>query len=166
MIRKAKVGEVAAIHALVRDFARQNLMLPLSFGDITERIRDFQLYIDDESGQIAGCAALHVVWEGLAEVRSLAVSAEFQKRGIGKALVEALLEDARALGVQDVFTLTFVPDFFERLGFACVDRSTLPHKVWQDCTKCALFPDCGETAMILPLTAGHDCCSCGGGDCG
>ena len=82
------------------------------------------------------------------------------------AKVTALLEDARALGVQDVFTLTFVPDFFERLGFACVDRSTLPHKVWQDCTKCALFPDCGETAMILPLTAGHDCCSCGGGDCG
>lgn len=151
MIRKAKVTDVAVIHALVRDFARQNLMLALSFGDITERLRDFQLYVDDATGKVLGCAALHIVWEGLAEVRSLAVCAEAQKQGLGRKLVEALLEDARSLACAEVFTLTFVPGFFARLGFKEVDRSTLPHKVWQDCTKCPLFPDCGETAMLLPL---------------
>lgn len=149
MIRKAKVGDVAVIHALVKDFARQKLMLALSFGDITERLRDFLLYIDDTTGKVLGCAALHIVWEGLAEVRSLAVSVDAQKMGLGRKLVEALLAEARELECDEIFTLTFVPEFFAKLGFVEVDRATLPHKVWQDCTKCPLFPDCGETAMKL-----------------
>lgn len=147
-IRRAHVDDVAVIHALVRDFARENLMLSLSFGDITERLRDFHL-VEDENGVVVGCAALHIVWEGLAEVRSLAVSRQVQGKGLGRMLIDALLEDARALQVTEVFTLTFVPDFFSKLGFVEIDRSTLPHKVWQECTRCPLFPDCGETAMVL-----------------
>lgn len=150
MIRKAKVDDIAAIHKLVKEFAAKDLMLGLSFGDITERIRDFQLYINDD-GKILGCVALHVVWEGLVEVRSLAVDESQQGTGLGRVLLEAAIEDARSIGATRAFTLTFVPKFFEKMGFSYIERSELPHKVWQDCTKCHLFPDCGETAMIFDL---------------
>ena len=150
MIRKAHTNDVAIIHNLTKDFAADGLMLALSFGDITERLRDFLLYLDEDNTPI-GCIALHVVWEGLVEIRSLAVKKNVQKKGIGKKLVEAALLDARELGATKTFTLTFVPDFFKKSGFKVVDRSTLPHKVWQDCIKCPLFPDCGETAMTLEL---------------
>lgn len=150
MIRKAKVTDVPVIHSLVRTFAGDNLMLPLSFGDITERLRDFQLFTDSK-GYVLGCVALHVTWETLVEVRSLAVSRDHHGGGIGRKLVEAALADARELGAIEAFTLTFVPDFFKKMGFAEVDRAELPHKVWHDCIKCSLFPDCGEIAMKMEL---------------
>jgi amino-acid N-acetyltransferase len=149
MIRRARVTDVKAIHALVRRFADEELMLPLSFGEITDRLRDFHV-LETESG-IIGTIALHVTWDRLVEVRSLAVAPEAQKHGYGRELVGAALRDARELGAEEVFTLTYVPEFFERLGFTRVDRSALPHKVWQDCVKCTKFPDCGEIALTLPL---------------
>ena len=82
-------------------------------------------------------------------MRSLAVSKSLQGKGLGRKLIASLLDDARLLQVNEVFTLTFVPEFFSKLGFVEIDRSTLPHKVWQECTRCPLFPDCGETAMVL-----------------
>lgn len=150
MIRHARVDDLSAIHRLINAFAKEELMLPLSIGDLTERIRDFQMA--EEEGTILGAVALHVVWEGLAEVRSLAVVPAAQGRGLGRDLVHAALADARALGASEVFTLTYVPEFFEKMGFTRVDRSTLPHKVWQECTRCTKFPDCGEIALLLPLT--------------
>jgi amino-acid N-acetyltransferase len=150
MIRRARVSDIPAIHRLVNEFAREELMLPLSIGEITERIRDF-LVADGEGEDLAGCVAIHVTWERLVELRSLAVSRSAQGSGLGRRLVEAGLEEARALGAEEMFTLTYIPDFFLRFGFRVVDRSTLPHKVWQDCTKCTKFPDCGETALVLPL---------------
>ncbi len=148
-IRRARVTDVPAIHALVRGFADRELMLPLSFGEITDRLRDFHI-LETEAG-VAGTVALHVTWERLVEVRSLAVAPEAQKHGYGRKLVEAAIRDARELGAGEIFTLTYVPEFFERLGFRRVDRSTLPHKVWQDCVKCTKFPDCGEIALTLSL---------------
>ncbi len=149
VIRKARVTDIPRIHALVNAFAKEELMLPLSIGDITERLRDFHLAEDD--GAVVGCVALHVVWEGLVEVRSLAVERGRQKRGLGAKLVEAALAECAALGATEVFTLTYIPEFFERFGFRRVERSTLPHKVWQDCTKCTKFPDCGEIALTRPV---------------
>ena len=120
-IRKAKTDDVAVIHSLVKVFAAENKMLPLSFGDITERIRDFLLI--EEEGEVFGCVAVHVVWEGLLEIRSLAVSSAAQGRGLGKMLVDAAIDDARVMGGNEVFTLTFVPEFFEKLGFNHIDRA-------------------------------------------
>lgn len=148
-IRKARLTDVSAIHQLVNAFAKEELMLPLSIGDITERLRDFHMAEID--GRIVGVGAIHVTWDRLVELRSLAVLKETQGTGVGRALVEALLADARTLGATEVFTLTYVPGYFEKLGFHTIDRADLPHKVWQDCTKCTKFPDCGEIAMKMEL---------------
>ena len=150
MIRKAKITDVAEIQNLTRGFADKKLMLPLSYGDILERLRDFFLYIN-ENNNIIGCIALHASWDDLVEIRSLAVREDAQKTGIGKFLIQTALDDALTLGAKHVFTLTFVPDFFANAGFTEVERSTLPHKIWIDCMKCPLFPDCGEIAMMLDL---------------
>ena len=151
-IRKAKVTDVAAIQALVRPFAEERRMLALSIGDITERLRDFLLL--EDGGAPIGCVAVHVVWDRLVEIRSLAVLKARQGEGLGRKLVDAAKREARDLGATQVFTLSFVPDFFRKQGFSTVDRRVLPHKVWQDCTHCPLFPDCGETALMLELGAG------------
>lgn len=148
-IRKAKFNDVPVIQGLVKPFADARKMLALSFGDITERLRDF-LILEDGDEPI-GCVAVHVVWEGLVEVRSLAVAEAHQKEGLGRMLVDAAKREARELGARQLFTLSFVPDFFRKLGFVVVDRSAVPHKVWQDCIHCPFFPDCGETALMLEL---------------
>jgi amino-acid N-acetyltransferase len=148
-IRKACLADVVAIHRLVNEFAAADLMLPLSVGDVTDRLRDFWVAYEDD--QLAGTVALHVTWAKLVEVRSLAVRKETQRRGLGERLVKATLKEAKELGAEQVFTLTYVPNYFKRFGFRLCDRGKLPHKVWVDCVKCPKFPDCGETALLLNL---------------
>ena len=148
-VRKARVDDAPAIHALVNHFARKEQMLALSLGMVYERLRDFSVY--DEKGEVLGCGALHVVWEDLAEVRSLAVREDNQRHGIGSSLFHACLEEAPALGVRRLFVLTFVPDFFRKMGIADVAKETLPHKVWSDCVRCHRFPNCDEVALVVDL---------------
>jgi amino-acid N-acetyltransferase len=93
-----------------------------------------------------------VIWVDLAEIKSLAVDEEYQNKGIGKALVEKAVEQAKNLGVQKVFALTLVPKFFEKYGFSVVDKKTLPMKVWSDCAKCTKQENCDETAVERNLT--------------
>ena len=150
-VRKARVGDAPSIHALVNYYARKEQMLPLSLSDVYDRLRDFLVH--EENGEILGCGALHVVWEDLAEVRSLAVREDARGRGIGVALFRACVEEAPALGVRRVFTLTFVPDFFRKLGMADVAKETLPHKVWADCVRCPRFPTCDEVALVADVDA-------------
>ena len=97
---------------------------------------------------------MHICWEDLAEVRSLAVAAAYEGRGVGRHLVEACLDEARQLGLPRIFALTYKQAFFEKFGFRVVEKSELPHKVWGDCLKCAKFPDCDEIAMIVDLPGG------------
>jgi amino-acid N-acetyltransferase len=101
--------------------------------------------------RVKGVCALHISWEDLAEIRSLAVATEERKQGVGAQLIAACLEDARQIGVKRVFLLTYLPAYFERAGFRPVDRSILPHKIWGDCIRCVKFPACDETAMVLDL---------------
>ncbi|MBF0563860.1 MAG: N-acetyltransferase [Nitrospirae bacterium] len=103
----------------------------------------------DPAVGIIGVSALHIMWEDLAEIKSLAVSQSFQKRGIGRQLLERCLDEARALGVMRIFALTYVPGFFKKLGFTEIDKSNLPHKIWGECIHCTKFPDCDEQAVIL-----------------
>jgi amino-acid N-acetyltransferase len=100
---------------------------------------------------MVGICALHICWDDLAEIRSLAVRDEDRKKGIGAGLVRACLEEAKALGVNRVFALSYQPEFFERLGFKKVDKAVLPHKIWTDCLKCVKFPDCDEVALVKEL---------------
>ncbi|MSN24847.1 MAG: N-acetyltransferase [Geobacter sp.] len=149
MIRKAKIGDVKDIQKLLLTFASRGDMLSRSLSEIYESLRDF--YVFEEDGKLLGAAALHIVWDDLAEVRSVAVAEEVGRKGIGSLLVQACISEARQIGLNRVFCLTYKPDFFSKHGFHLVDKAELPHKVWGDCIKCAKFPDCDENAMILVL---------------
>ena len=148
-VRNASGRDVGAIQLLINTFADRKLMLLRSLSELYETLRDF--HVAEVAGDIVGCVALHPVWEDLAEVKSLAVAESHHGMGIGSELLRAALEDARALGIPKVFALTYRADFFERAGFARVDKGTLPHKIWFECSRCPLFPDCKEEAVMIEL---------------
>jgi amino-acid N-acetyltransferase len=151
MIRKARMSDVKAIQKLIADYARKGDMLPRSLSEIYENLRDYFVF-EENGGDVVGSAAIHLMWEDLAEVRSLAVREGEMRRGIGTQLVEACISEAIVLGITRVFALTYKPEFFERLGFQQVDKSELPHKIWSDCLKCAKFPDCDEVALVADFS--------------
>ena len=145
-LRKATFGDVEAIHKLVNDYAQQGVMLPRSRNSIYETLRD--VILAEEEGRLVGVGSLHLSWDALAEVRALAIAPDFQRRGIGRQIVEALLVEGRALGVKTFFTLTYQPEFFGTLGFSEVTKEELPQKVWKECINCPKFPNCDEVAMV------------------
>jgi amino-acid N-acetyltransferase len=149
MIRKAQIADVKDIQKLLMTFANRGDMLSRSLSELYESLRDF--YVVEEDGILLGAAALHIVWDDLAEVRSVAVTEDSGRKGIGSRLVQACITEAREIGLRRIFCLTYKPDFFAKHGFRLVDKAELPHKVWGDCIKCPKFPDCDENAMILDL---------------
>jgi len=150
-IEKATIADVPQIHQLINDFAGKGEMLARPMSEIYESIRDF--FVIKEVGRVIGCAALHVSWADLAEIRSVAVARDYQKQGVGDMLVKACLNEAAELGIATVFCFTYQPSFFQRHRFANVDKMELPRKVWTDCYRCPKFPNCDETALICHLEA-------------
>ena len=151
-IRKAKIGDIKGVYSLINSFNEQGEILPRSLSELYDQIRDFFVCIDKgKESNLLGICAMHICWEDIAEIRSLAVLPEYQGRSLGAKLVEACLSEAVLLGIYKVFVLTYKPNFFEKFGFQEVDKSILPHKVWADCLKCVKFPDCHEIAMLLNL---------------
>ena len=148
-IRDARISDAREIHRLVLAWAEKGKMLPRPFAEIYESIRDF--IVCETDGRVIGVVALHVVWENIAELRSLVVAEGSESHGVGKRLVEKALEEAAGLGLAEVFVLTYIPEFFTKLGFSVIDRQKLPHKIWSDCVKCHKFPDCDETAAAITL---------------
>lgn len=151
MIRKAKIPDVKQIQSLINAYAESGQMLPRTLNELYENLRDFSVF--EENGSVGGVCALHVSWDGLAEVRSLAVRRDRMRMGIGAALVRHCLSEASALGAERVFVLTYQTDFFRKLGFTDVDKKELPHKVWTDCLNCVKFPNCDESALIIRLSS-------------
>lgn len=149
MLRVAHVDDVEQMNKLVNHFAQKDLMLVRSLSELYENIRDYYVYI--ENGSVVGCAALHIFWKDLAEIKSIAVDEEYQKRGIGRQLIEKCLEEGKVLGINRLFVLTYIPEFFERMGFKRVDKELLPHKIWSECVKCYKFPDCDEVPLIIEI---------------
>jgi amino-acid N-acetyltransferase len=152
MIRKPHISEVGEIKNLIEPFVKVGLILPRSLHSIYTTIRD--IWVDADNGDsptITGCCALQISWVDLAEIRTLAVRKESQGSGLGAALVNACLQEARELGLKKVFTLTYIPEFFKKVGFREVDKATLPNKIWADCIHCQHFPDCSEIALIYDL---------------
>lgn len=149
MIRKATIKDIKRIHRLINHFAKADLMLPRSLNAIYENIRDF--WVAEENKRITGCVALHVCWDYLAEIKSLAVKKKWQNNGLGKELIDACLKDAKILGAKKVFALTYKPDFFKKFGFKKVKHTDLPHKVWAECINCPKFPNCKETALVRKI---------------
>lgn len=147
MIRKAMIADVRTVQTIVNHYAEQGQMLPRTLNELYENLRDFCVY--ENNGAIVGVCALHISWDGLAEIRSLAVRRENARQGIGSALVAYCLDEARHLGAERVFVLTYQERFFGKLGFLPVDKKELPHKIWTDCLNCVKFPNCDESALII-----------------
>jgi len=152
MLRKARIGDVKTIHRMINASSGKGEILPRSLMDIYGSLRDFFIYFDENEQAVAGICAMNIIWENLAEIRSLYVEEGYRKHGIARKLVEACISEAITIGLFRIFTLTNSPGFFKRLGFKEVDRSTLSEKIWSDCFRCSKYPDyCDEVAMIVEL---------------
>ena len=148
-IEKAKIQDVPQMHKLINQFADRGDMLPRPLSELYETVRDF--FVIRRGEQVSACAALHVCWSDVAEIRSVAVTEGSQKQGLGDLLIEACLQEAGALGMDNVFCFTYKPDFFKHHGFVVIDKMELPRKVWTDCLRCPKFPNCDEVALIYHL---------------
>lgn len=139
--------DVRQIHTLLQKYADQKLLLGRSISSLYDHLRDFVVW-DDGNGVINGVCSLHICWENLAEIRSLAVAENGHGLGIGTKLVQRCLDEAIEYGITRIFTLTYQPGFFRKLGFDDIDKRELPHKIWTDCIHCTMFPDCDEEALM------------------
>ena len=148
-VEKARISDADKMHKLINHFANKGEMLPRSLSEIYENIRDY--FVIRHETQIIGCAALHVMWSNLAEIKSMAVSEKSQRQGIGSQLVGACIKEAKGLGIPTIFCLTYKPAFFEKFGFSQLDKMELPQKVWTECYHCPKFPNCDEVALTRPL---------------
>jgi amino-acid N-acetyltransferase len=151
MIRKARLIEIPEIYRLLTEYAGRWNVLPRSLSELYSHVRDFFVCRDEASGELLGIAALHVFWQDLGEIRSLLVIPEHQGRGLGSRLVAHCLEEAKSLGLKQVFVLTDREAFFQRQGFRLFPREKLHPRIWADCVKCVKYPDCDEIPMMLDL---------------
>lgn len=149
LYRKAVIRDVRQMQEIIKVHASNDEMLPRSLNTLYETIRDY--WVCEVDGEVRGCCALHVMWDDLAEVRSVAISTQYQGMGIGKGLINRIIEEALKLGIPRVFLLTYKPDYFRKFNFQEIEKNSLPHKVWTECINCPKFPDCGEVAMIRYL---------------
>jgi amino-acid N-acetyltransferase len=164
VLRKALMCDVKSLYNLFLEYSKAGEMLPRSMSDIYEHLRDFYIAeienedaggeVSDTSGHapdVIGACALTIVWENLAEIRSLAVKRPYTRKLIGTELIKKCVEEAKFFKITSLFALTYKPQFFQKSGFKIIDKSELPHKIWSDCINCVKFPDCDETAVMLKL---------------
>ena len=150
VLRAAGIADMRQVQPLINGFAAHNLMLPKSHDQLARNFREFTVAAGAD-GRILGCGALRIYNEGLAEICSLAVDDAAHGLGIGRSLVEQLVENGRALGLNMVFALTLQEIFFHRLGFRTVPKETFPLKVWADCRNCPKLHACDEIAVAREL---------------
>lgn len=148
-VERAKISDATSMQQLINHFVSQDDVLPRALGEICEDIRDY--FVVREGNKIIACAALHINWLDLAEIRSLATAEEERHQGVGSLLVQACLNEARELGITTVYCLSRRPSFFEKQGFHLVDKTELPRKIWGDCYRCPKFPNCDASALICHL---------------
>ncbi len=151
--RKARIDDVNAMSTLINEFASAKIMLARGPLYLYQSIQDYMLITGeaDEKEVVVACGGLHVLWEDLAEIRSVAVHPALQNRGLGKLLIDALRENAKSIGVKDLFVFTLAPKFFTSVGFSKMPREQIPPVVWSECSKCPKFYKCDEIGMIQHL---------------
>ena len=154
-IRRARTADVAAVRRLVDTYAQDRRLLSKATVVLYEDVQEFHVAVD--AGEVVGCGALHVMWEDLAEVRTLAVAPSHHGRGIGGLLLDRLLQAARELGVERVFCLTFETEFFTRHGFEAVEEVPVDPDVAAELLQ---SPDEGvaeflDLARVKPNTLGN-----------
>ena len=148
-IRKARIGDIHAVLALINDYAGQGIMLPRTEFEMSEAIRDFTVVT--LGPELLGCGALHFYSPSVGEIRSLAVHEQAKTHGVGRKIVEALVLEAQAYELDAVFAFTYVDGFFHKVGFHEVERGLLPLKAWKDCVRCPKFQACDEIAVLRIL---------------
>ena len=147
--RRASLQDVPAMMPLLEAYARQAEILPRSAADVYQSIREW--VVVEADGELIGMGSLLILWQDLAEVRSLVVSPDWQGYGVGRSIVEMLLIEAEALQLPRVFALTRRAGFFLKLGFSLTQKELLPRKVMKDCVICPKFHACDEVAVVLDL---------------
>ena len=148
-VRKARMGDIPPILALINGYAAKGVMLPRTEFELSEAIRDFSVVYLGE--RFLGCGALHFYSPTIAEIRSLAVHEEAKTHGVGRKLIEALAAEAESYELDAVFAFTYVVEFFNKVGFEVVERGALPLKAWKDCVRCPKFQACDEVAVLRIL---------------
>ncbi len=149
-LRKAKLSDIKQMQSLVEDEVKKGIILRRSDDEIATNIRSYILAFHDNL--LVGYAALHIHSSKLAEIRSLIVDERARGLGIGKKIVEYCKEEAKELGVEEILVLTYIAEFFEKLGFKQIDKEKIPdHKIWLDCVKCIHFPVCNEISLIYKV---------------
>ncbi len=150
MVRRAKIIDVPQMVKLINYYAQKGIMLGRPMIELYESVRSFMVV--ERDNQIVACGSLAVIWNDIGEIRTVAVHEDYQELGLGRQVVEALLDDARELELPRVFCLTYQPGFFKKFGFVDIDKAELPHKVWKDCINCHKFPDCDEISLALDFS--------------
>lgn len=149
MLRKARIKDITKIQKLINYYAKKDKMLPRSLNELYDTLRDYWVY--EKKDKILGCCALHIFWGKLAEIKSLAVDPREKKRGIGKDLIYACIKEAQELGAEEIFVLTYIPEYFKKFGFRKIPHYKLPKKVWVECINCPKFPKCKEVSMVKKI---------------
>ncbi|QCI28240.1 N-acetyltransferase [Caminibacter pacificus] len=149
-IVKPTLDNIIDIQRVLKPYVEEGIILNRDEDEIAMNIRSYQLVFDDKQPIAVG--ALHIYSPFLGEIRSLAVNEKYQGQGIGKKLVNSLLEEAKSLKLKEVLVLTYKKEFFEKLGFNEIQKEEIPEKkIWADCIKCKFFPNCNEIALITYL---------------
>lgn len=153
MIRlvKAKLDDIPQMQALVTQEVKDGIILNRTEDEVATNIRSYVLAKENE--KIIAYAALHIHSKRLAEIRSLIVDEGYRGQNIGESIVQFTLNEAKVLGVEeDVLVLTYLPIFFEKMGFVEMNKEEIPeHKIWADCIKCIHFPVCNEIALVYKV---------------
>jgi amino-acid N-acetyltransferase len=148
-VRPAAIGDVPTLHHLLEIYASKGNLLPRTMSELYRHLRDF--FVVELDGKVVACGALEIFTEDLGEVRSLVVDEAHERRGLGRLLVERIVDEARTIGLKRLMALTYVPVFFHKLGFRTVAKDALPDKVWGVCVTCYKFNQCDETAVLKEL---------------
>lgn len=148
-IYSATTADVMPVYELIKIYADKEIVLPRSLLSIYQQLQC--LYVVKDNNKVVGVAGLHVLGQDLAEVRSLVVDPDYQQKGIGRMLVEHIIQESPKLGVERLISLTYQVKFFSKLGFQIVKRDDLPEKVWTDCVNCPKINNCDEVAMVKYL---------------
>jgi amino-acid N-acetyltransferase len=163
VLQKAQIRDVQEILDLINGYAAAALMLPRGPQYLYENIRDFVIASDhkvpvysmmetrEELHLIVGCGSLHVLWDDMAEIRSLAIHPDYKHLGLGSKLVDFIIKEARQLGIKRLYTFTLTENFFKPLGFKRLKRDELPPKMWGECSRCPKYFKCDEVGMVRVL---------------
>ena len=152
-VRKARMSDIARLLEIINSYAAKGIMLPRTEFEMSENMRDFS--VAEVQGRVVGCAALHFYSPTMGEIRSLAVDENWKTHGVGRRLIEALVDEANRYELDAVFAFTYVPGFFAKTGFTEVERGVLPLKAWKDCLRCPKFQACDEIPVLRVLRPWH-----------